>query len=135
MLVTDVDEAAGKRVATEIGGTFLHLDVADSAAWSAIADRVIALHRGLDLVLLNAGIRLGENDVTALSDDDYQRIISINQHGVFYGLRAVVPLMAGRVGAQVVVTASRAALGPLPNDFAYAMAKHEIGRAPCRERV
>lgn len=124
VIVTDVDEAAGGRVAAEIGGTFHRLDVADVEEWAAVAAAVSADQGGVDVLHLNAGIRLGQPDVTALSDADYQRIISINQHGVFYGMRAVVPLMSGREGAQIIVTASRASLGPLPNDFAYAMAKH-----------
>lgn len=124
VVVTDVDAAAGERVAAEIGGSFLALDVASPAAWTAAARQLETTFGGLDLLHLNAGIRLGEPDVVALNDADYERIISINQHGVFYGLRAMVPLLEGRPGAQVIVTASRASLGPLPNDFAYAMAKH-----------
>jgi NAD(P)-dependent dehydrogenase (short-subunit alcohol dehydrogenase family) len=124
VVVTDVDRASGEAVADEVGGRFLALDVADPDAWSGAAAWVQSELGGLDLLHLNAGIRLGEGDVTALDDEAYDRIIGINQHGVFYGLRAMVPLLAERDGAQVIVTASRASLGPLPNDLAYSMAKH-----------
>ena len=126
VIVTDVDDAAGRSVAEEMGATYHHLDVADPAAWTELADQLQAERGRLDLLHLNAGIRLGQGDVTALEETDYQRIIGINQHGVFYGLRATVPLIEAGGGGSVLVTASRASLGPLANDFAYAMSKHAV---------
>lgn len=126
VIVTDVDDASGVAAAEEIDATYRHLDVADPAEWLALVEDLEAAHGRLDLVHLNAGIRLGQGDVTALGDEDYQRLIGINQHGVFYGVRATVPLIEAGGGGWILVTASRASLGPLPNDLAYAMAKHAV---------
>lgn len=111
--------------ADDTGLEFRELDVTDSAAWDRLVAAVTADHGGLDLVHLNAGIRIGVGDVTSLDDADYLRVIAVNQHGVFFGLRATVPVLEQRGGA-VVVTASRASLGPLPNDLAYVMSKHAV---------
>jgi NAD(P)-dependent dehydrogenase (short-subunit alcohol dehydrogenase family) len=128
VVVTDVDAGAGEEVAARIGATFHALDVADPAAWDAVVDRIVDGWGRLDLVHLNAGIRLGIGEVTELGDDDYLRIVAVNQHGVFFGLRATVPPLrrADPGPGHVVVTASRASLGPLPNDLGYAMAKHAV---------
>ena len=117
---TDVDTT------TDPGFELRPLDVADSSAWSAVVEEINDEHGRLDLVHLNAGIRIGVADIGELADDDYLRVIGVNQHGVLFGLRATVPLLEAAGGGTVVVTASRASLGPLPNDLAYVMSKHAV---------
>ena len=102
----DVDDVAGRDVAADIGATYHHLDVADPAAWEALVDELPSTPGQLGLVHLNAGIRLGQGDITALTDDAYHRVVGINQHGVFYGLRATVPLLEAAGGGAVVVVVS-----------------------------
>lgn len=125
VIATDVDDGAGERVAAEAGIQYRRLDVADPAAWAVLAKDLEAEHGRLDVVHLNAGIRLGQGDITQLDDDAYQRIVGVNQHGVFYGIRATVPLLEIG-GGHILVTASRASLGPLPQDLGYAMSKHAV---------
>lgn len=124
VIATDV--VAGDEVLTDDGIEFRSLDVTDSAAWDDLVAAVTDTHGRLDLVHLNAGIRVGIGDVGELRDDDYLRVIAVNQHGVFFGLRSTVPLLEAAGGGNVVVTASRASLGPLPNDLAYVMSKHAV---------
>ena len=124
VIATDV--VAGGDVLAESGIEFRSLDVTDSAAWDLLVAAVADDHGRLDLVHLNAGIRVGIGDIEALSDDDYLRVIAVNQHGVVFGLRATLSLLEQGGGGAVVVTASRASLGPLPNDLAYVMSKHAV---------
>ena len=126
VIATDVDDAAGKRLAAETGIHYRRLDVADPAQWALLAEELEADPGRLDVVHLNAGIRQGIGDVTGLDDDAYQRIIGINQHGVFYGIRATVGLLERTGGGHILVTASRASLGPLAQDLGYAMSKHAV---------
>lgn len=124
VFATDVD-ASLDEVASEIGAVPHHLDVADPEAWGAFAASIDATHDGLDVAVLNAGIRLGADDPTTTDVDDYLRLIGVNQHGVFFGVRTLTPLLERR-GGQMVVTASRAGVWPLPNDLPYAMSKHAV---------
>ena len=75
---------------------------------------------------LNAGIRLGAPPIVDVSDAQYSRILGANLGGVFYGIRTVVPLIEAAGGGAIIVTASRAALQPLPQDPCYAMTKHAV---------
>lgn len=118
VVATDVEPAESSDVRS--------LDVAEPVQWASLVDDIAADHGRLDVVHLNAGVRLGAGDVTQLDVDDYLRLIGVNQHGVLFGLRATVPLLEAGGGGAVVVTASRASLGPLPNDLPYAMAKHAV---------
>jgi NAD(P)-dependent dehydrogenase (short-subunit alcohol dehydrogenase family) len=129
VVITDVDEAGGARVAEQIGGSFAMLDVSDPGAW----DRVIATAGPFDIAFLNAGISTNQglppSDALPISDldlDAYRRIMSINVDGVVYGARAVLPGMIERGSGDIVVTASMAGLGPIGLDPVYGLTKHGV---------
>ncbi|MEX0666526.1 MAG: SDR family oxidoreductase [Acidimicrobiia bacterium] len=128
VIVADVAEAPGQAVATEIGGTFAHLDVGDADAWSRVAADAEQAHGGVDLAHLNAGIALGAYPVVVenLTDDEYRRIMGVNVDGVFLGVRALVPTITSRGGGAIVVTASLAGVGPHPDDPIYSATKHFV---------
>jgi NAD(P)-dependent dehydrogenase (short-subunit alcohol dehydrogenase family) len=126
VIVTDVAEDAGVECASAIGGAYIPLDVADPDAWRATADGLRDRQEPLSIAHLNAGIRLGAPAISEVSDADYARILGANLNGVFYGIRAMVPLLEATGGGAIVVTASRAALDALPQDPCYAMTKHAV---------
>lgn len=130
VIVTDIDDVAGSAAAANIGGVYRRLDVADPGMWDELTAEIATGEIGtdpgrLDLLHLNAGVRLGRADITELDVEEYLHIVGVNQHGVVYGMRACVPLLEAASGA-VLVTASRASFGPLPFDPAYAMTKHAV---------
>ncbi|WP_419924792.1 SDR family oxidoreductase [Candidatus Poriferisocius sp.] len=126
VICADVADEAGQQVADETGGRYHHLDVADSSAWAELAADLTADPGRLDLVHLNAGVMMGLGDITKMSDEDYLRIIGINQHGAVFGLRAAVPLLEAAGGGHTLVTGSMASFSPLPVDLGYSMSKHAI---------
>jgi NAD(P)-dependent dehydrogenase (short-subunit alcohol dehydrogenase family) len=125
VIVTDVTDEEGEECATAIGGEYVRLDVAAPDAWRALADTLRDLQQPLAVSHLNAGIRLGSS-IDDVSDAEYERILGINLGGVFYGIRTVVPLLEAAGGGAIIVTASLAALEPLPQDPCYAMTKHGV---------
>ena len=126
VICTDIVDDAGQQVADEIGGRYHHLDVSDSSAWSELATELAQDPAHLDLVHLNAGIMLGLSDISEMTDDDYLRIVGINQHGAVFGLRATVPLLEAAGGGHALITGSMASFSPLPVDLGYSMSKHAI---------
>jgi NAD(P)-dependent dehydrogenase (short-subunit alcohol dehydrogenase family) len=126
VIVTDVTDESGKGSAAAIGGEYLHLDVADPDAWRDAAHAWRDRPQPLAVAHLNAGIRLGAPAIVDVSDAQYARILGANLSGVFYGMRVVVPLLQAAGGGAIIVTASRAALQPLPQDPCYAMTKHAV---------
>jgi NAD(P)-dependent dehydrogenase (short-subunit alcohol dehydrogenase family) len=117
VVVADVNDGAGKEVAGELGGSFVHLDVADAAAW----DGLLA---GVDLVHLNAGITTGGGDLATLTVEQYERIRGINVDGVVHGLREAYRTMPD--GGAVVATASVAGLLGFSADPIYTLTKHAV---------
>lgn len=126
VICTDVADNAGQQVADEIGGRYRHLDVADSNAWSTLAEELARDPGHLHVAHLNAGVMLRLDDIVEMTDDDYLRIIGINQHGAVFGLRASVPLLEASGGGHALITGSMASFSPLPVDLGYSMSKHAV---------
>lgn len=126
LLVVDLDEAAGTAAAAAVGGRFVRANVGQPADWGAVTRDAEDSFGGIDIAFLNAGVTTGESDVTALSDEQYRRVMSANVDGVVFGTRAVVPAMVRRGGGSIVVTASLASLIAFPPDPIYTLTKHAV---------
>jgi NAD(P)-dependent dehydrogenase (short-subunit alcohol dehydrogenase family) len=132
VIVADVDEAAARHVAAEIGGDPQHLDVANRGAWREAVAAIIARHGRLDAVALNAGVMTpprGESigdDPLRWMDERYDIVRSVNLDGVAYGILEVSRRMDTAPGGRIAVTASVAGLTPYDPDPAYTMTKHGV---------
>lgn len=70
----------------------VHLDVGDEDSWDAVVERTIATFGRID-VLVNAAGVIGYEPIHELPLAEWERIVRIDQTGVFLGMRAVVPHM------------------------------------------
>lgn len=95
LLLTDLNEAAGAAIAAEIGSQaiFVAQDVTRPADWATVVAKAVETFGTIDILVNNAGI-LGPMASTAeLDDAGYDAVCAVNQHSVFYGMRAVLPVM------------------------------------------
>jgi 3alpha(or 20beta)-hydroxysteroid dehydrogenase len=126
VVLADVADADGKEVAGEIGGQYLHLDVASEEEWATVVGDIVATHGRLDILVNNAGIfRNGRivDETTA----QWDQVIAINQTGVFLGMRAGGRAMidAGNGGAMVNIS-SVAGLEGIFGSVAYTASKWAV---------
>lgn len=126
LCVVDLTDDAGREVAEKVGGIFVQADVGDAAQNDAAFDRCESELGGPDIAFLNAGIAIGQGDISELSDDDYERILRVNLNAVVYGARAAIRAMRRRGGGAIVATSSLAGLIPFPPDPIYALTKHGV---------
>ncbi len=120
--LADVADDLGQRAADEVGGSYVHLDVSNPDEWT----EVLAEFDRLDLLHLNAGIYdIDLGDVTAITEARYRAYLGVNVDGVFFGLRAAIPLLEESRGA-VVVTSSMAGIVPLRTNPVYALTKFAL---------
>lgn len=120
--LVDLDDARGARVAGEMGGTYVHLDVAQPDEWRALFER----RERVDFLHLNAGVHDEDlADITTITDARYRTYLDVNVDGVFFGLREAMPALERAQGA-VVVTASTAGLVPLRQNPLYALTKWAV---------
>jgi NAD(P)-dependent dehydrogenase (short-subunit alcohol dehydrogenase family) len=108
------------------GDVFVEADVAESSSWPGVVEQVSAQLGGIDIGYLNAGVTCGEADITALSDDEYRRVMRVNVDQVVFGTRELTRYMKPRGGGHIVATASIAGLTGFPTDPIYTLTKHAV---------
>ena len=125
VVLTDVLDEDGARVAAEVGGTYIHHDVTSEDEWAAVVARTVELHGGLDVLINNAGIYVS-TPLIGGNLDDYRRVIEVNQVGVFLGMREAAPAMIPRGGGSIVNISSVAGLRGGGGAFGYTASKWAV---------
>jgi NAD(P)-dependent dehydrogenase (short-subunit alcohol dehydrogenase family) len=123
VVVSDINEAAARSVATEIGETSIvnKCDTSDEAQVQAAIEQAVKAFGGIDVICNNAG-------VSPATTPDWDRMIAINLSGVMYGLKHGCEAMAARGGGSIVNTSSMLGLisVPFPSLEGYTASKHGV---------
>ena len=118
-----VDGAPSDLPARQASWHHHQVDVADLPAMEALAGAV----EDVEIVCLNAGVvGTAMGPPWEASAEEWHRLLGVNLLGVVNGLRVFVPLLSGRGGGRVVITASLAGLVTFPGGGAYAATKHAV---------
>ena len=125
VVVTDVLTEEGERTAGQIGGDFHPLDVADEAAWEAVVSATLDRHGRLDVLVNNAGILLAAA-MRNTTLEAWDRVIAVNQTGVFLGMKTVAPAMTEQGSGSIVNISSVAGLEGLYGSMAYTASKFAV---------
>ncbi|RQR32962.1 MULTISPECIES: SDR family oxidoreductase [unclassified Burkholderia] len=128
VVLTDIDEDAGRALAREIGDAalFVHQDIADEDGWRhAIASTLERFGR-LDVLVNNAAIcPAGSIEDTSL--DTWRRVLRVNADGYFLGCKYAIGAMKHNdTPGSIVMMSSVAALGGLPMMCAYTGSKGAV---------
>lgn len=111
VVVADLNEESGARVAADIGGLFVRTDVSSAESASAVVAAAVAAYGGIDLLVNNAAI-YGDMQFDLLISVDwdyYRKFMSVNMDGVLVMTRACYPQMQKRGGGSIVNQSSTAA--------------------------
>jgi len=131
VVVTDVLDEEGERLAARIlaGGSearYQHLDVSDEANWERVVERTVAEFGGLHVLVNNAGIGTMP-DVETETREAWDRLIAINQTGVWLGMKHAIPAMRESGGGSVVnVSSIFGAVGGFGGSIAYHASKGAV---------
>lgn len=93
-------------IARLIGDAFTRADITDPAAMETAIAAAVARHGRLDILVNNAGI---EGEVAALHESSierWRRVIDVDLHGVYHGLRAGLAQMVRQGGPGAIVNMS-----------------------------
>lgn len=127
VVIADVLKEAGEALARELGSQarFESLDVTRADDWSRVVAAAETAFGPVNVLVNNAGVSHScalEN----YSDSDYRRVIEINQTGVFFGMRAVVPSMRRAGSGSIINISSTSGLRGVPNSLAYTASKFAV---------
>lgn len=131
LLLVDLDADALTHQASaccEVGGSAetMVVDVRDLAAAQAAVERLLADRGGIDLLVNAAGISMPKT-ILDISEEEFDRVVSINLKGVFTWCKAVADHMVQGPEKRIVnISSVNATTGGSPtavSKFAYAAAK------------
>jgi len=112
-----------RAIADEVGGMALTCDVGNWLSVQTAVAAVEARYGRLDVLINNAGVI---DPIARLADADpaaWSAAVDINLKGVFYGYRAVLPMMKRQGSGTIINLSSGAAYSPLEGWSAYCSSK------------
>lgn len=128
VMIADILEHEGQRLAQEIHGYFYRLDVSSETEWAEVIAAIAHDFGGLDGLVNNAGIATskGAEDIERIELEDLHRIFAVNFDGTVLGCKHAIPLMARTGPGSIVNLSSIAALIPAAFVIAYGASKATI---------
>ncbi len=125
VVVADLAEEEGSALATEIGGTFVPVDVASEASVKDMYARVLEVYGGVDVLFNNAGISPADDDSILTTElDAWRRVQDVNLTSVYLCCKYGIPLLLERGGGSIINTASFVAvLGSATSQISYTASK------------
>ncbi|MCW2308779.1 SDR family oxidoreductase [Rhodobium gokarnense] len=116
VMISDINEEAGTRVAGEIGAAagFCRADVSKPADVAAMVDATVEAFGGLDIIVNNAGTTHRNRPMLEVGEDEFDRIYAVNVKSIYNAAIAGVPALKARGGGVILNIASTAGVRPRP---------------------
>ncbi|MFA9378292.1 MAG: SDR family NAD(P)-dependent oxidoreductase [Lachnotalea sp.] len=126
--ITDILVKEGEELATELGDNvkFYKHDVSVAKEWEVIVDDIEKTFGPINVLVNNAGVSM-QKPILEMSEEEYRRIIEINQLSVFLGMKMVIPSMLKTKEGSIINTSSLAGFrGTTRGSVAYSASKFAI---------
>jgi NAD(P)-dependent dehydrogenase (short-subunit alcohol dehydrogenase family) len=126
--VADLDLAAADKVAGEVGGLAVQVNVAEEDSVRAMYAAAKEKFGGIDVLYNNAGISPADDDSILETDlDAWERVQAVNTRGVYLCCKHGIPYLLERGGGSVINVASFVALvGAATSQISYTASKGAV---------
>jgi len=126
VIIADIDPAAGTQTASEIGSTFIMVNVADETSVQNMISLINHAYGRLDVLIQTAGILSGAyTPLDEFTVETFRAVLDVNITGSFLCVKHCVPLMKKAGGGVVILTSSDAAISGSPS-YAFGTSKGGI---------
>lgn len=132
VVVSDLNLTDAQKLVDEIksnGGEAIAIEtnVAKHEAVKELMEQTVAHYGQIDILVNNAGI--GPSQMKKVADhtlEDWDRVIAVNQSGVFYGMKYALQHMLTQGHGNIVNVASLAGLKASGNNISYSASKFAV---------
>ncbi|MGI5440035.1 SDR family NAD(P)-dependent oxidoreductase [Streptomyces shenzhenensis] len=101
------------------------LDVTDEQGWAAVVRDIEERHGRLDVLVNNAGVG-SYQAIHELDTAEWNRVLGVNQTGVFLGMRAAIPALRRAGGGSLINISSIYGAAAVPGSLAYQATKGAV---------
>ncbi|WP_423798074.1 glucose 1-dehydrogenase [Neobacillus sp. SAB-20_R2A] len=103
VVLTDLNEEKGSQFASELGenALFFKQNVTSAEDWANVVAKAEEKFGPVNILVNNAGITMAKS-ILETTEEEYRRIVDINQVSVFLGMKTVIPSMQKAGGGSIV---------------------------------
>lgn len=144
VVIADLNDDYGTQLASELGGTYVHCNVADKESVDNLFKVAFDTYGRIDIAFNNAGISPPEDDSILDTDlEAWDKVQLVNLTSVYLCCKAVLPYMLEQKSGSIINTASFVAvMGAATSQISYSASKggvlsmtRELGVQFAREGV
>ena len=127
VVIADLADEAGEKLAAELGALYIHCDVGNKADVDAAVASTVQAHGRIDVLVNNAGI-FRAADFLDVSEADFDAVIRVNIKGSFLMGQAAARVMAGEGRGNIVNMSSVNGVLAIPSIASYNVSKGGINQ-------
>ena len=103
VVLTDLNEEKGSALAQELGenAVFVKQNVTSAEDWATVVTTAEEAFGPINVLVNNAGITMAKS-ILETTEEEYRRIVDINQLSVFLGMKTAIPSMQKAGGGSIV---------------------------------
>ncbi|MGM0898527.1 MAG: SDR family NAD(P)-dependent oxidoreductase [Bacillota bacterium] len=127
VMITDILEKEGEALAKELGGNikFMKHDVTKGSDWEKVVAETESAFGPISVLVNNAGI-VFVKPMDEISEEDYRKVIDINQVSVFLGMKHVHKSMSKAKNGSIINISSVSGLRGSTGTMAYDASKFAV---------
>ena len=115
VLVADINAEAAEAHAKKIKGIAHKVDVSDNISVKDMVNHALSEFGKIDILVNNAGITHVKAPLEQVSEEEFDRVISVNAKSVYLTAKHIVPLMKQAKKGSILNVASTAGISPRAN--------------------
>ncbi len=128
VMICDILDDEGAALAKEIGDSaaYMRLDVTSESDWKEVVSATVEKFGKVNVLVNNAGIITPVKETGDTTLDEYNKVIQVNQVGVFLGMREVIDPMKQAGGGSIINISSIDGLTGMYGATAYCASKFAV---------
>ncbi|MEH7122686.1 glucose 1-dehydrogenase [Bacillus sp. JJ1773] len=127
VVIADILADEGEALAKELGenARFIKLDVSNESNWQNVVNETESTFGPINILVNNAGINFFK-PTQEMNEEEYRRVININQVSVFLGMKTVFPSMSKTKEGSIINISSVGGLFSQKGAIAYSASKFAV---------
>jgi len=115
VILVDINKEELEKVAKDLNQDFFYADVSSYISMQKLSKYVFNKYESIDIIVNNAGITHLPKPLEEVSEEEFDKVFSVNSKSVFFSAKVFVPHMKKNKKGSILNVASTAGLSPRPN--------------------